>query len=134
MENNNPYEYEKPLSAKSPKRALALGALTVVFAASAIGAAALGISSPISKIEAKQNPASNQYSQSEVANQPLVVVPFESVEPRETSGTVSLVVPSKTESQEDSIQPRDDDNHEATSSRHENKSENRESDYEQDDD
>ena len=134
MENNNPYEYEKPLSAKSTKRALALGALTVVFAASAIGAAALGISSPNSKIEAKQNPASNQYSQSEVANQPLVVVPFESVEPRATSGTVSLVVPSKTESQEDSIQQRDDDNHEATSSRHENKSENRESDDEQDDD
>lgn len=151
MENNNPYEYEKPLKSFASKRVKGFTALGLVAITSALGGGAIA-----SGLSAQSGNQSSPVTES--ASSQIIDIPIDSVVPNKSSGTIllpDLKLPSwgNTSSatpsagspssatgsnissvQSSSYENEDENDDERKSSRHENKSESRESDDEQDDD
>lgn len=151
MENNNPYEYEKPLKSFASKRVKGFTALGLVAISSALGGGAIA-----SGLNAQSDNQSSPVTES--ASSQVIDIPIDSVVPNKSSGTIllpDLKLPSwgNTSSatpsagspssatgsnissvQSSSYENEDENDDDRKSSRHENKSESRESDDEQDDD
>jgi hypothetical protein len=151
MENNSPYEYEKPLNSFASKRVKGFAALGLIAVTSALGGGAIA-----SGLSAQSGNQSSPVAAS--ASSQIIDIPIDSVIPKKSSGTIllpDLKLPSwgNTSSatpsagspssatgsnissvQSSSFEDEDESDVDRKSSRHENKSENRESDDEQDDD
>ena len=151
MENNNPYEYEKPLKSFASKRVKGFTALGLVAITSALGGGAIA-----SGLNAQSDNQSSPVTES--ASSQIIDIPIDSVVPNKSSGTIllpDLKLPSwgNTSSatpsagspssatgsnissvQSSSYEDEDENDDDRKSSRHENKFESRESDDEQDDD